>query len=116
MTFQWAYETRAHIDILRISGYVSFNAPDLVVATVGPEVCDSDRPLILDLTDMAGWGYVGRTAVVNAVSHLAAHRRVRVCAPHDKLTLWALRDSGFGDMIDADLDTALTSRLLEESA
>lgn len=93
MTFQWRHQTRDGIDVLTLSGHIGLGAPKLVTATVGAGLTQGDRPLVVDLTDMAGWGSVGRAAVVEVLRRLAAHRRVLVSEPRDKLTLWALRES-----------------------
>ncbi|MGP3915437.1 hypothetical protein [Nonomuraea sp. 10N515B] len=106
MTFHWHHDRRDSIEILSLSGHAGLTVPDLIIATVAERLTHGDRLLVIDLTEMAGWGHVGRTAVVEAVRHLSAHRRVMVCPPRDKLTLWALRESDLTIEMCPDVDTA----------
>lgn len=96
MTFHWRHQTQDDVDILTLSGHVGLGAPDLIAATAGDELTRTQRPLVVDLTDMAGWGPAGRAALVEIVRRLSVHRRVLVSQPRDKLTLWALRESNLG--------------------
>ncbi|MFF5212508.1 hypothetical protein [Streptosporangium sp. NPDC000396] len=100
MTFQWFREMHAGAEILRFTGHVGLDAPDLIAATNGVDAPYRDLPLVLDLTDLQGWGR-GRSAIVAAVQRLAVHREVTIRAPHDRLTLWALEEAGLGALIDA---------------
>ncbi|MFD1547246.1 hypothetical protein [Nonomuraea guangzhouensis] len=115
MTFHWRHYRRDPIEILSLSGHAGLSVSDLVTATVAERLTHGDRLLVIDLTEMAGWGYTGRAAIVEAVRHLSAHRRVMLCPPRDKLTLWALQHSDLTVEMCADIDAAL-SRAEQEPA
>jgi len=108
MTFHWRHDRRDPIEILSLSGHAGLSVSDLVTATVAERLTHGDRLLVIDLTEMAGWGYTGRAAIVKAVRHLSAHRRVVLCPPRDKLTLWALQQSDLTVEMCADIDAALS--------
>ncbi|AWS42176.1 hypothetical protein AB0M44_11515 [Streptosporangium subroseum] len=109
MTFRWHHEVRSDVEILRFSGHVGLMATDLVATTVGLAPPRTNRPLVLDLTDMEGWGPDGRAAVVDAVRSLAVHRRVAVCQPRDKLTSWAISHDDPSALMYPDLRAALAT-------
>ena len=109
MTFRWQHEVRSDVEILRFSGHVGLMATDLVATTVGLAPPQSNRPLVLDLTEMEGWGPDGRAAVVDAVRSLAVHRRVAVCQPRDKLTSRAISHDDPSALMYPDLRAALAT-------
>ncbi|MDP9844982.1 hypothetical protein [Streptosporangium lutulentum] len=84
-------------------------ATDLVATTVGLAPPQGNRPLVLDLTDMEGWGADGRAALVDAVRSLAVHRRVAVCRPRDQLTFRAIRHGDPSALMYPDLPAALAT-------
>jgi hypothetical protein len=109
VTFRWQHEVRSDVEILRFSGHVGLRVTDLVATTVGLAPPQSNRPLVLDLTDMEGWGAGGRAALVDAVRSLAVHRRVAVCRPRDKLTSSAISHGDPSALMYPDLRAALAT-------
>lgn len=99
MTFQSHHETHADGEVLRLTGHVGFGPRDLIEASSGAPLASSELPLVLDLTDLQGWGKQGRAAVVDAVRRLAALRPVTVRGPRDRLTLWALTEAGLAELV-----------------